>query len=58
MSGRKCHKLKVWGEGRVCKVSLGQRGGSSYEKDGREWEACSPAISQILGPPFSDFADI
>ena len=37
----------MWGEGRVCEVSLEQRGGSSY---GKGMRSCGPTTSQILGP--------
>ena len=43
-------------KGRVCEVSLGQRGGSSYGKDGRGVKSCGPTTSQILGPPGSGFS--
>ena len=36
-------------KGRVCEVSLGQKGGSSYGEVGRGMKSCGPT-SQILGP--------
>ena len=45
-------------KGRVCEVSLGQKGGSSYGKDGREMSNnfSNPVTSQILWPPGSGFS--
>ena len=42
-------------KGRICEVSLGQRGGSSYGEGGKGMRNCSPATSQILGSPGSGF---
>jgi len=42
-------------KGRVCEISLGQRGENSYGKGGKGLRSCSPTTSQILGPPGSGF---
>ena len=53
VTSRKCEV-----KGKVCEVSLGQRGGSSYAECGKGMRTkmiCRPATSQILGPPGSGY---
>ena len=43
---------------RVCEVSLGRRGASSYGKGGRGMRSCGPTTSQILRPPWVGFSSL